>query len=274
MTLGLLRALAIGMVAGLLAAAAADPFLWLEDVSGKRAMAWVRSQDARTSAVLRSDSHFHRFYTEAVAIGEAGDRIPMPQIVNGLVYNFWQDARHVRGIWRKTTIADYAHRRPAWNTVIDLDALAKASGQNWVWQGADCDSPSGRRCLITLSQGGEDASTVREFDLTLGRFVPGGFTLPRGKQSLAWAGDDALLVAREWRPGELTSSGYPYIVKRLVRGSPLSAAVEVARGKPATSASNHSSCTMLAVSACSGSSGTFHSLPASKASLRRADCSE
>ncbi len=228
-----LRTLVLALVAGFLGGAAADPFLWLEDVSGKRAMAWVRSQDARTLAVLRGDPHFNRYYAEALALGEARDRIPTPQIVNGQVYNFWQDARHVRGVWRKTTIADYAKQRPAWKTVIDVDALAKTSGQNWVWQGADCDSPGGRRCLIILSQGGEDASSVREFDLTSERFVPGGFALPRGKQSVVWASDDALLVAREWRPGEMTSSGYPYIVKRLVRGRPLSAAVEVARGKAA-----------------------------------------
>ncbi|MGD0475139.1 MAG: prolyl oligopeptidase family serine peptidase [Candidatus Velthaea sp.] len=213
--------------------AGADPFLWLEDVNGARARSWVRAEDARTLAVLRSDPHFARFQAQALAINAAKDRIPLPDIIGGRVYNFWQDAKHVRGIWRTTTIAGYASSAPAWTTVLDLDELARAEGQNWVWQGADCDSPSRRRCLIALSDGGEDASSVREFDLATRRFVRGGFALPRGKQQAVWAGDDALLIAREWRPGELTASGYPYVVKRLRRGQALSAAVELTRGTKA-----------------------------------------
>jgi prolyl oligopeptidase len=210
--------------------AGADPFLWLEDVTSARALQWVRAQNTRTLAVLHDDPHFARFHADALAIYAAKDRIPMPQIVNGRVYNFWQDSQHVRGIWRTTTIAGYTQSAPAWETVLDLDELARAEGRNWVWQGADCDSPSRRRCLISLSDGGEDASTVREFDLSTRRFVAGGFALPRGKQRAVWAGDDALLVSREWRPGELTASGYPYIVKRVERGQPLAAAIELARG--------------------------------------------
>jgi prolyl oligopeptidase len=210
-----------------------DPFLWLEDVHGARAEAWVKSENAKTLAVLQRDARFARFYDAALAVNSATDRIPYPTVIGGRVYNFWQDANHVRGIWRTTTIADYARTDPSWKTLIDLDALAKNEGQNWVFQGADCDSPSGTRCLIALSDGGEDASTVREFDLPSGRFVADGFTLPRGKQDVAWAGEDTLLVAREWQPGEVTASGYPYVVKTLKRGTPLSDAVEVTRGIPA-----------------------------------------
>jgi prolyl oligopeptidase len=210
-----------------------DPFLWLEDVHGARAEAWVKSENAKTLAVLQRDARFARFYDAALAVNSATDRIPYPTVIGGRVYNFWQDANHVRGIWRTTTIADYARTDPSWKTLIDLDALAKNEGQNWVFQGADCDSPSGTRCLIALSDGGEDASTVREFDLPSGRFVADGFTLPRGKQDVAWAGEDTLLVAREWQPGEVTASGFPYVVKTLKRGTPLSDAVEVTRGIPA-----------------------------------------
>ncbi len=212
--------------------AATDPFLWLEQVNGARARSWVKAEDAKTLAVLRNDPRFARFRAEALAINAAKDRIPTPQIIDGRVYNFWQDARHVRGIWRTTTIADYAKPSPAWKSVLDLDKLAQIEGKNWVWQGVDCESPSRRRCLISLSDGGEDASTVREFDLSNRRFVAGGFALPRGKQQAVWAGDDTLLVSREWQPGQLTASGYPYIVKRLLRGEPLSAAVELVRGTP------------------------------------------
>ena len=97
----------------------------------------------------------------------------------------------------------------------------------------DCLEPEQRRCLIALSDGGEDATTVREFDLATGQFVPGGFTLPHGKQSVAWEDADHILVSREWEPGDVTTSGYPFIVKRVTRGAPLSAAVEVFRGTKA-----------------------------------------
>ncbi|MFI5208910.1 MAG: prolyl oligopeptidase family protein [Gemmatimonadales bacterium] len=207
-----------------------DPYLWLEELNGPRALAWVKEQNARTLAVLQADSHFAGFYAQALKLGEAEDRIPYPRIIDGHIYNFWQDSSHVRGIWRTTSLDDYARAHPAWTTVLDLDALAAAEGQNWIWHGADCDSPSRQRCLLRLSDGGEDAVTIREFDLASRQFVPGGFTLPRGKQDVAWAGEDTLLVSREWAPGDLTTSGYPFIVKALARGQPLSSATEVYRG--------------------------------------------
>lgn len=209
---------------------ASDPFLWLEDVNGARAIEWVKAENAKTLSVLQKDPRFPAFYATARTIGEAKDRIPSPQFVNGRVYNFWQDAHHVRGIWRTTSLSSYASVTPAWKTVIDLDVLAKTERKNWIWSGTDCDSPSRHRCLVELSEGGEDAVTVREFDLARGAFVPNGFVLARGKQSATWATDDALLVAREWEPGTLTASGYPFVVKRLERGKPQSSAVEIARG--------------------------------------------
>lgn len=207
-----------------------DPFLWLENVHGTRAMAWVRTQNARTLRVLQSDPNFANLYASALKIVEATDRIPSPEFVNRNIYNFWQDANHVRGIWRHTTPADFASADRKWTTALDLDALAKTEGANWVWKGDDCRWPDQTRCLLFLSLGGEDAMSVREFDLTHDAFVPGGFDLPRGKQRLAWDGLDSLLVSREWAPGDLTASGYPFIVKRVVRGQPLSNAVEVFRG--------------------------------------------
>ncbi len=209
------------------AADSPDPFVWLENVNAPRSLDWVKAENAKTLAVLQQDPHFSSFYAGALKIAEATDRIPSPVIINGRIFNFWQDAAHVRGIWRSTSLADYARAEPAWTTVLDLDALANAEHQNWVWEGADCDSPSKTRCLITLSDGGEDAATVREFDLTTGQFVAGGFSLPRAKQTIAWVDDDTLLVSRAWSPEEITASGYPYIVKRLRRGRPLSSAVEV-----------------------------------------------
>jgi prolyl oligopeptidase len=210
--------------------AATDPYLWLEDVNGDRAMAWVRAENAKTLAVLEKDPRFASLASDALKIAEAKDRVAYPRFVGNTVYNFWQDAEHVRGVFRETSLSDYQTAAPAWQTVLDLDALAKAENANWVFQGADCDSPAQKRCLLSLSDGGEDAATIREFDLGTRSFVPNGFDLPHGKQNAAWENADSLLVAREWSPGEMTSAGYPYVVKRLRRGQPLSAAVEVFRG--------------------------------------------
>lgn len=209
-----------------------DPYLWLEDVSGKRAMDWVEEHNAKSRSVLESDPRYAGFYQQALALYQAEDRVPAGRFLHGQIYNFWQDADHVRGIWRRTTLADYAGGNPHWQTVLDLDALAKAENANWVWKGATCARPAERRCLISLSDGGEDAVTIREFDLDTGAFVEGGFTLPKGKQDASWVDENQLLVGREWEPGQLTDSGYPYVVKRLDRGQPLGSATEVFRGKP------------------------------------------
>ncbi len=207
-----------------------DPFAWLEQVDGVRAMNWVRAENAKTAAVLESDPRYAGLFKDALAIAQAKDRIPEPHFIGGQILNSWQDADHEHGIWRRTSLDDYQKPQPRWTTVLDLDALSRTQKANWFWGGADCEEPGERRCLIHLSDGGEDAATVREFDLPSARFVDGGFSLPRGKQDLAWQDADALLVAREWVPGEMTRSGYPYVVKRIRRGQPLSAAVEVFRG--------------------------------------------
>ncbi len=208
----------------------ADPYRWLEEMTGARAMAWVKTENAKTAAVLEKDPRYAANYQAALTMAQATDRIPYASFIGGQLYNFWQDAAHPRGVWRSTTLASYQTASPNWTTVLDLDALAKSEKANWVWKGADCDSPGQRRCLLYLSDGGEDAVTVREFDLGTRAFVMNGFVLPKGKQGVAWTGLDTLLISREWTSGELTSSGYPFIVKRLVRGKPLAQAVEIFRG--------------------------------------------
>jgi prolyl oligopeptidase len=207
-----------------------DPFLWLEQKDGAKALAWVKAQNARTLDVLEKSPNYAGLYASALQIVQSSDRIPYPNYLHGAVYNFWQDDTHVRGIWRRTTLASYRTASPNWTTVLDLDALARAENANWVWKGAQCQEPAERYCMLALSDGGEDAVTMREFDLDTGNFVAGGFTLPRGKQNVAWDGPDTLLVSREWQPGQLTASGYPYIVKRLQRGQPLASAVQVFSG--------------------------------------------
>ena len=214
------------------AAQTTDPYIWLENVSSPRSMAWVRAQDAGSLKRLEADPHYEPFYNIALKLGQAEDRIPEPSLIGAKIYNFWQDASHVQGIWRRTSLADYRTPTPHWTTVLDLDALSKQEHKNWVWKGATCWSPQDRLCLIALSDGGEDAVLTREFDVQTDRFVAGGFTIPRAKSEVAWENHDTLIVGTDWGPGSMTASGYPFIVKRLRRGQTLAQAVEIYRGKP------------------------------------------
>jgi prolyl oligopeptidase len=240
---GSMRARAL-LVAGLLAVSGAagpaqvpappgdDPFIWLEEIRGERALAWARGENSRTLGDLQSDPRYQANYQRALDILQARDRIPMVSLRPDGLYNFWQDATHVRGILRRTSLASYRTDSPEWETVLDIDALAAAEGKSWVYQGMQCLPPDERRCLVHLSDGGRDANVVREFDLGSRRFVDGGFALPEGKQTAIWEDSDTLLIARDWGPGTMTNSGYPFVIKRLRRGQPLGAAVEVYRGAP------------------------------------------
>jgi prolyl oligopeptidase len=223
--------MAMGVAGGALAADD-DPYLWLEEMRSPRAMAWVEAENARSLAVLKGDPRYAAFHQEALKIVNATDRIPMPQLIGQDVLNFWQDPKNVRGLLRRTSRADYARAAPKWESVLDIDALSAAEKANWVYQGLDCPPPHFRRCLISLSDGGEDATEEREFDWRTKTFVAGGFRLPKSKQSVAWLDDDTLILTRDWGPGTLTESSYGYIIKTLKRGRGLDQAVEVFRGKP------------------------------------------
>jgi len=211
--------------------APADPRLWLEDVESPRALEWVKQHDRKTLAELKSDPRWNGVEADARAVVLAEDRIPWPEMRGKWLYNFWQDHAHVRGLWRRTTVAEFKKKEPLWESVLDLDALADAEKENWVWKGADCLAPAQTRCLITLSRGGGDAAVVREFDAEKKAFVPGGFVLPEAKSDVAWFDADALLVGTDDGPGSLTKSGYPRIVKLWKRGTPLSAAKTVYEGR-------------------------------------------
>jgi prolyl oligopeptidase len=209
-----------------------DPYLWLEDVHGEKAMAWVEKENARSLPRLKNDPRYETLHQEALTIVNATDRIPAPDLIGHAVFNFWQDPANVRGLWRRTTPARYATAAPAWETVLDLDKLSADEKANWVWGGANCPPPHYKRCLVYLSDGGEDAKTIREFDLATKSFVAGGFVLPKSKQDVDWLSDDELILSRDWGQGTMTASGYPFVVKTLKRGQGLDQAVEVFRGKP------------------------------------------
>ncbi|MDZ4373422.1 MAG: prolyl oligopeptidase family serine peptidase [Phenylobacterium sp.] len=209
-----------------------DPYTWMEEIEGERAIAWAKAENERTLPQLKNDPRFAGLYADALEIATAKDRIPAVRFSgDGALWDFWQDADHVRGVWRQASVETYRSGTPTWRTVLDLDALAKTEGANWVWKGADCLAPDDRLCLVSLSDGGKDAVEVREFDTTTGQFVEGGFRLPEGKHRFDWIDKDTLLVVTEWAPGEVTTSSYPYIAKLLKRGQPLSAARQVFAGQ-------------------------------------------
>ena len=214
------------------AADADDPYLWLEEIEGEKPLSWVRERNDRSLKVLQSDPRYARFHADALRILEAKDRIPQPGFVRERISNFWQDPDHVRGLWRKTTLGSYRTAAPEWETVLDIDALSAAEKANWVYKGANCLPPEERLCLVALSNGGKDAVELREFDTVARQFVPNGFRLPESKGGVTWVDENTLLIARDFGPGTLTASGYPFVVKRLTRGQTIDQAQEVFRGRP------------------------------------------
>ncbi len=204
-----------------------DPFVWLEDVEGAQSMEWVNAKNAATIAQLGGSPLYQTLYARIKQILDSKDKIAFPNILGSSIYNFWQDADHERGIWRRTTWASYATANPSWETVIDLDSLSKAEGAPWSWSGANCFEPEYRRCMVALSRGGSDATERREFDLTTKQFVASGFTIPEAKTSATWVDDNTLLVGTNFGPGSMTTSGYARIIKLWRRGTPLSTATTV-----------------------------------------------
>ena len=217
-------ALVVAQQASSPAPPADDPFVWLEDVEAARSMEWVNAKNAATIAVLGRAPLYQTLYDRLKQILDSKDKIAYPNVMANALYNFWKDADHERGIWRRTTWASYGTASPIWETVIDLDSLSKAEGVTWSWGGADCLEPEYRRCIVALSRGGSDATEQREFDVTTKRFVANGFTVPEAKTSTTWVDDNTLLVGTDFGPGSLTTSGYARIFKLWKRGTPLSAA--------------------------------------------------
>lgn len=222
----------IPSVASAQGAEASDPHQWLEEVRGERALAWAKAESERTLKAFQSDRRYQGLYDRALEVLQAKDRIPYVQIRPDGLYNFWQDQTNVRGLLRRTTLASYRTAEPVWEPVLDIDALAKAEGKSWVYKGMQCLPPAMDRCLVYLSDGGRDANVLREFDTSERRFVAGGFALPEGKGGADWEDWDTIIVDRDWGPGTMTESGYPFVAKRLRRGQGLDLAVEIYRGEP------------------------------------------
>lgn len=208
-----------------------DPNLWLEEVTGAKALAWVKERNAESVAELTKKPEFKAMEERLLKILDSKDKIPLISKRGEYYYNFWRDQKNPRGLWRRTTLAEYRKPEPKWETVIDLDALGAAEKENWVWKGATFLQPGYDRVLVSLSRGGADASVVREFDMKTKSFIADGYTLPEAKSQIAWRDRDSVFVGTDFGPGSLTASGYPRVVKEWKRGTKLADAKLVFEGK-------------------------------------------
>ncbi len=212
-------------------AGADDENLWLDDIDGAKPLEWVKARNAETVAKYAEGQDFKTLDARLLEMLDSDAKIPMVSKIGDHFYNFWRDKQHPKGLWRRTTLAEYRKDKPAWDTVIDLDALAASEKENWVWHGVQCLKPDYRRCLVSLSRGGADADVIREFDLSTKGFIKDGFALPEAKSQVAWIDDDHIYVATDFGPGSMTTSSYPRIVKEWKRGTPLASAQTVYEGK-------------------------------------------
>ncbi|MGB8387702.1 prolyl oligopeptidase family serine peptidase [Mycobacterium sp.] len=206
-----------------------DPYLWLEEVTGAEALDWVRAHNQPTLAKFR-DAQFEQMRAEALEVLDTDARIPYVARRGDHLYNFWRDAANPRGLWRRTTLDSYRTDSPEWDVLIDVDQLGRADDENWVWAGAGVIEPDHTRALIGLSRGGSDASIVREFDMLTREFVAGGFELPEAKSQIVWADPDTVLVGTDFGADSLTESGYPRVIKRWRRDTPLADAETLFEG--------------------------------------------
>lgn len=213
-----------------------DPYLWLEEVEGEDALAWVNTQNERSLTNITAHPSYESNLSKVMDLATSEDRIPYGSIRDGLVYNFWQDETNTRGLWRRTTLESYETAEPEWETVLDFDKLAAAEDKNWVFKGSNCFKPKDAEkylCMISLSDGGKDAVVNREFDLDTKSFVEGGFETTEAKQSVAWIDHDTVLVGTDWGGdgSTVTESGYPSSVRIWKRGDALEDATELYAGQ-------------------------------------------
>jgi len=227
----ILLAAPTGQARGAAAAADPNPYLWLTQIHGKKALTWVEAQNGRSDLALEGDATYARDRSQIMDVLNANTRIPRGELDHGWVLNFWQSAAHVRGIWRRTRIADYARKAPRWQTLLDVDRLDSRMHQSWVWHGADCTAAFDR-CLVRLSPGGGDAAEIREYDPRTRSFIAGGFEVPVAKGGAMYLNPDTVLVATDFGPGTMTPSSYPRIVKLWRRGEPLASAKTLFEGRP------------------------------------------
>lgn len=220
-----------GLMATQVAAEENDKFMWLEEVEGEKQLAWVEDRNRESLGILEDLPTFNDLFEKNLEVYNSSERIAYPTIRGNYVYNFWKDENHERGIWRRTTLDEYRKSEPEWETLLDVDAIAKAEDENWVYKGASCLWPDYNRCHISLSRGGADATVSREFDIPSKSFVENGFFLPEAKGGLSWIDKDTVFVGTDFGEGSMTDSGYPRLSKLWKRGTPLEEATLIFEGK-------------------------------------------
>lgn len=209
-----------------------DPYIWLEEARSEEALAWVRAENERTLAHMEADPRFDALKSAALAIYDSEDRVPYVSFRPDGLYNFWQDKENPKGLLRRTTLESYQTDEPEWETVLDVDALAAAEGKEWVYKGSTCLPPALNKCMIALSDGGEDATILREFDTSTKEFVEDGFVLDQKSQGgIQWVDEDTMLVSRNFSEELQTESEYPFTTRIWARGTSIDEAEEIFRGE-------------------------------------------
>lgn len=138
----------------------------LDDISGAPALQWANEWSEETERKFSDPVLKERIRASL----DADDRIPYVRRRGNHLYNFWRDAEHPRGVWRRTTLESYCGGETTWEVLVDVDKLAALDGEDWVWKGATLLPVSWDRALVHLSRGGADAVEIREFDVKNGRF--------------------------------------------------------------------------------------------------------
>jgi len=208
-----------------------DSYIWLEEVEGNKALAWVEEQNDASLGYLESLPDFESLKERNLEIYNSDERIATPAMQGDYVYNFWRDEDNIRGRWRRMLLDDYVEGSEEWDLVLDLDKLAEGEDEDWVWKGAQCLRPQYRRCLINLSRGGADAVVVREFDVETKAFVMDGFSIPEAKHRVSWIDENSVWIGSDFGAGSLTNSGYPRTARLWKRGEPIEEASEVFAGE-------------------------------------------
>lgn len=209
----------------------ADPYRWLEEVEGEKALAWVEEKNKVSLSYLKAHPKYAELNTKNLAAYDSKERIASPSFSGDYVYNFWTDETHTRGISRRTSLKNYLSGTPKWKTVIDVDAIAKAEDKNWVYKGSSCLAPDYTTCILNLSEGGTDAVVRREYDLNTQSFIADGFVLAESKGSVAWLDKDTLMIGIDFGPDSMTDSGYPKISKIWKRGTDINTAQTIFTGE-------------------------------------------
>jgi prolyl oligopeptidase len=200
-----------------------DPYLWLEQIEGERALDFVQQQ-TRLTLEKFGGAQFAADRDMLAAIYDRPDNIPYVTRRGGLLYNLWKDTNNPRGLWRRTTLEEFRKPDPQWDVLLDLDRLASDENEDWLLNWIQTPPANQPRAMLSLSRGGSDAVTLREFDIDAKAFVSGGFVLPQAKGGAGWFDADTLLLSSAYGEGMATISGYGKTIRLWRRGTDVNAA--------------------------------------------------